>query len=98
MDFSALGLSAAAVPSAIPAIRVPVLIVQGERDTFGTPEELKPAIATMKTKVTLHVVAGGDHSLSVRGKKKDEAFAEVLDVVVTPGYTGEVLGAAVERR
>jgi len=65
----------------LPSIRVPVLIVQGERDTFGTPDELKPVIATMKTKVTLHVVAGGDHSLTVRGKKKDDAFQDVLKVV-----------------
>ena len=66
----------------LPSIRVPVLIVQGERDTFGTPDELKPVIATMKkTKVTMHAVTGGDHSLTVRGKKKDEAFADVLDVV-----------------
>ena len=65
----------------LPSIRVPVLIVQGERDTFGTPDELQPVIATMKAKVTLHVVTGGDHSLTVRGRKKDEAFAEVLDVV-----------------
>ena len=66
----------------LPSIRVPVLIVQGERDTFGTPDELKPVIATLKkAEVTLHVVAGGDHSLTVRGKKKDEAFQEVLDAV-----------------
>ena len=63
----------------LPSIRVPVLIVQGERDTFGTPDELRPVIATVKAEVTLHVVAGGDHSLAVRGKKKDEAFADVLD-------------------
>jgi predicted alpha/beta-hydrolase family hydrolase len=66
----------------LPSIRVPVLIVQGERDTFGTPDELKPVIATMtKAAVTLHVVPGGDHSLAVRGKKKDDAFGDVLDVV-----------------
>ena len=65
----------------LPSIRVPVLIVQGERDTFGTPDELRPVIATMKTKVTLHVVTGGDHSLTVRGRKKDDAFTEVLDAV-----------------
>jgi hypothetical protein len=64
----------------LPSIRVPVLIVQGERDSFGTPDELKPVIATMKAAVTLHVVPGGDHSLAVRGKKKDEAMADVLDV------------------
>ena len=66
----------------LPSIRVPVLIVQGERDTFGTPDELQPVIATMtETNVTLHVVPGGDHSLAVRGKKKDDAFDDVLDVV-----------------
>ncbi len=65
----------------LPSIRVPVLIVQGERDTFGTPDELDPVVATMKTKVTLHVVAGGDHSLTVRGKKKDDAFQDVLEVI-----------------
>jgi uncharacterized protein len=65
----------------LPSIRVPVLIVQGERDTFGTPDELRPVIATMKTKVTLHPVTGGDHSLTVRGRKKDESFNQVLDVV-----------------
>jgi predicted alpha/beta-hydrolase family hydrolase len=68
----------------LPSIGVPVLIVQGERDTFGTPDELKPVLATMKkTKVALHVVTGGDHSLTVRGKKKDEAFDSVLDVVAS---------------
>ena len=68
----------------LPSIRVPVLIVQGERDTFGTPDELKPVIATMKqSKVTMHVVAGGDHSLTVRGRKKDETFESVLDTVAT---------------
>jgi predicted alpha/beta-hydrolase family hydrolase len=65
----------------LPSIRVPVLIVQGERDSFGTPDELKPVIATMKANVTLHVVAGGDHSLAVRGKQKDEAFQDVLETV-----------------
>jgi predicted alpha/beta-hydrolase family hydrolase len=67
----------------LPSIRVPVLIVQGERDTFGTPEELTPVIATMTAKVTLHPVAGGDHSLAVRGTKKDDAFQDVLDVVAS---------------
>ena len=72
----------------LPSIRVPVLIVQGERDAFGTPDELEPLISTMKTKVTLHVVAGGDHSLTVRGKKKDDAFQDVLKVVADWVHAG----------
>ena len=67
----------------LPSIRVPVLIVQGERDTFGTPDELRPVIATMTANTTLHVVPGGDHSLAVRGRQKDEIFAGVLDMLAS---------------
>jgi predicted alpha/beta-hydrolase family hydrolase len=64
----------------LPRIAVPLLIVQGERDTFGTPHELQPVIEAMSAPVTVHVVAGGDHSLAVRrgGPPIQEA---VLDVV-----------------
>ena len=58
----------------LPHIVVPVLIVQGERDAFGTPDELTPVIATMKAPVTLTVVAGGDHSLGTRGQPADELY------------------------
>jgi hypothetical protein len=58
--------------SHLPAIRVPLLIVQGERDPFGTPRELEPVIAGMHARVELEVVAGGDHSLAVRGRPSDE--------------------------
>ena len=43
----------------LPSITAPVLIVQGERDTFGTPHELKPALDSMTAPVDLHVVQGG---------------------------------------
>jgi len=64
----------------LPSIAVPVLIVQGERDAFGSPQELKPAIETMTAPVTLHAVAKGDHSLAVGGRPRDEILNEVLDV------------------
>jgi|KBSSwiStaDraftv2_1062776.scaffolds.fasta_scaffold98680_2 predicted alpha/beta-hydrolase family hydrolase len=62
------------------SIEAPVLIVQGERDAFGSPQELKPAIETMSAQVTLHTVAKGDHSLAVTGRPRDEVLSEVLDV------------------
>lgn len=65
------------------SIAVPLLIIQGERDAFGTPKELKPAIETMTAKVTLHVVPKGDHSLSVAGRRRDEILDEVLEVAVS---------------
>jgi uncharacterized protein len=64
------------------AIRVPVLIVQGERDAFGTPAELREAIGAMKARVTLEVVEGGDHSLAIRGRSADQLY-EWLATVIT---------------
>jgi uncharacterized protein len=49
----------------LPAISVPMLIVQGERDAFGTPHELRPVLRKLKAKSQLYVVEGGDHSFKV---------------------------------
>jgi predicted alpha/beta-hydrolase family hydrolase len=63
------------------AIAAPLLIVQGRRDTFGTPDELRPVIAAMGAAVTLHVVDGGDHSFAVARTPRDTVLATVADVV-----------------
>ena len=39
-----------------------MLFVQGSRDAFGTPQELKPVLDTISPRATLYVVEGGDHS------------------------------------
>jgi len=65
----------------LPQVTVPLLVVQGERDTFGTPAELEPVLATMPAGATLHPVARGDHSLTVRGVKPQQTLGPVLDVV-----------------
>ncbi|MGE0702873.1 MAG: alpha/beta family hydrolase [Vicinamibacterales bacterium] len=46
----------------LPAVGRPMLFVQGSRDTFGTPDELRPVLDTIEPAPTLHVVEGGDHS------------------------------------
>jgi predicted alpha/beta-hydrolase family hydrolase len=66
----------------LPAIAAPVLIVQGERDAFGTPAELKPALESMKAPVDLHIVPRGDHSLAVAGRRRDDVLGDVLDRAV----------------
>ena len=65
----------------LPSITAPVLIVQGERDAFGTPAEFEPVLKTMTAPVTLRVIAGADHSLKVRGEKQDEEFDAMLTAV-----------------
>ena len=67
----------------LPAIPVPVLIVQGERDAFGTPSELAPVIDTMPAEVTLHVVPGGDHSFAVRGRAASEVYEPLFSVIAS---------------
>jgi predicted alpha/beta-hydrolase family hydrolase len=65
----------------LPTIAVPVLVVQGSRDTFGTPAELAPVVARMTAPVTLHVVEGGDHSFAVARTPRETVLDTVADVV-----------------
>ena len=50
----------------LPAITVPCLFVSGDKDPFGTPDELEHWTATIAGPVTHHWIAGGRHDL--RGK------------------------------
>ncbi len=51
----------------LPSVERPMLFVQGARDTFGTPSELKPILASLSPLPTLHHVDGGDHSFKITG-------------------------------
>jgi len=46
-------------------IKAPMLFVQGARDAFGTPEELRPILSRLEPSPDLYVVADGDHSFKV---------------------------------
>jgi uncharacterized protein len=64
-------------------IRVPMLVVQGERDPFGTPDELRAALAAVSAPVTLHVVENGNHSLapSRRADQAASTYAELQGLI-----------------
>ena len=67
----------------LPAIREPMLFVQGANDAFGTAEEIRALLAKLQH-ATVHVVEGGDHSFKVSGRgapKPDAVLATVLDRV-----------------
>jgi predicted alpha/beta-hydrolase family hydrolase len=62
-------------------IRAPMLFVQGERDAFGTPDELRPILAKLAA-AELHVVAGGDHSFKLpkrQGVAQEDVYETILD-------------------
>jgi predicted alpha/beta-hydrolase family hydrolase len=65
----------------LPDIRVPILIMQGEKDAFGTPEELRPFLREIQAPVELCVVEGGDHSFKLP-KSAGRTPAEVHDFVL----------------
>jgi uncharacterized protein len=46
-------------------LRVPMLFVQGTRDSFGTPDEVRSATAKLAAPVDIDPVEGGDHSFTV---------------------------------
>jgi predicted alpha/beta-hydrolase family hydrolase len=69
------------VLSLFPSTRIPTLIVQGERDPFGTPAELAPVSESMRAPVTLHVVTEGDHSLTVTGQQKEQVYESIISAI-----------------
>jgi uncharacterized protein len=48
----------------------PMLIVQGSRDTFGTPAEFADLLDRLSPRPTMHVIDGGDHSFKLSGGGK----------------------------
>lgn len=61
-------------------IKVPFLIVQGSRDTFGTREEISATIKQHKLTAKLFVIEGGDHSL--KAPKSSGSQQEIYDSVM----------------
>ena len=49
----------------LPAIRVPVLLVHGTRDPFGTREEVEPVFQSLPVRVDFAFIERGDHGFAV---------------------------------
>jgi predicted alpha/beta-hydrolase family hydrolase len=67
----------------LPQIKAPMLFIQGERDAFGTPDELTAVFKKHHLKPTLHAVAGGDHSLKVPKSlgPQEQVYASLMDTI-----------------
>jgi predicted alpha/beta-hydrolase family hydrolase len=55
----------------LPKVPVPMLFVQGSRDTFGSPAELAPYADSLPAGGRIFAVEGGDHSLTPPKKGGD---------------------------
>jgi uncharacterized protein len=59
-----------------------MLFLQGSRDAFGTPDELRPILKKLKAPAEVYIVEGGDHSFKVlkrAGITQEGAYKAVLD-------------------
>jgi len=68
-----------------PRVHLPALFIQGSRDPFGTPEELRAALAGFGGDSRVMIVDGGDHSFKVprsAGRPQDAVHAEIQDAIV----------------
>nr|WP_249210114.1 alpha/beta family hydrolase [Bradyrhizobium manausense] len=89
LAFLGFPLHAAKKPSSeraehLGGVAIPMLFLQGTRDGLADLSLLKPVVAALGEKATLHEIEGGDHSFAVlkkSGRTNDEALAEVLDTL-----------------
>jgi predicted alpha/beta-hydrolase family hydrolase len=71
----------------LPALAVPTLVVSGDRDPFGTPDELTRHFAVAPGPVTTTFVTGGTHDPR-RAGREDEVVAAVAAFVDGLGVPG----------
>jgi uncharacterized protein len=63
-------------------IKAPMLFVQGSRDAFGTPDELRPIIDAIAQHTDLYVIDRADHSFKVPKSTRvtqNDVYATILD-------------------
>jgi uncharacterized protein len=81
--------------SHLPHITHPMLVVQGAKDAFGTPAELRLFFDVLPAPSEIHVIEQGDHSLEVpkrSGLLQADVNAAVQDRIVA--WISERLGSA----
>lgn len=74
-------------------VGLPMLFLQGTRDSLADLELLTPVVDGLGPAARLHEVEGGDHSFKVlkrSGRDEDEVMAELADTVL--GFCREVAG------
>jgi predicted alpha/beta-hydrolase family hydrolase len=65
----------------LPNVKRPMLFVQGTRDTFGTPDELRPVLAMVSPAPTLYEVQREGHSFKI----SDAILTTIVDWIARTG-------------
>ncbi|MDP8956673.1 MAG: dienelactone hydrolase family protein [Actinomycetota bacterium] len=56
----------------LPAVRVPMLFIQGDADSLARFDLVERVVKRLKPLARLHRIEGGDHSFRVRGAKRQD--------------------------
>jgi predicted alpha/beta-hydrolase family hydrolase len=75
----------------LPAIKVPVLCLNGTRDPFCTPELMEKVLKTVTTDWEMHWIEGADHSFHVP-KSSGRTDAQVMEEI------GDIAAAWITKR
>lgn len=76
-------------------VKIPMLFLQGTRDTLAELKLLEPVVKDLGQRATLHVADGGDHSFHVlarSGRKDGDVMRELCDA--TAAWIGNISGNA----
>jgi hypothetical protein len=66
-------------------VRIPMLFLQGTRDEFAGLDLLRPVVAALGDRATLHLVEGGDHSFKMlkrTGRTEEDVMGELAETIV----------------
>ena len=69
----------------LPEIKMPMLFVQGTRDSLGTTDEIRPIIKKLRLPAEVFVIEGGDHSFKAPkkfGLTQDEIYDAAMNEIV----------------
>jgi predicted alpha/beta-hydrolase family hydrolase len=78
------------------AIEIPMLFLQGTRDTLASLDQLEPLCKKLARRATLKLFVDADHSFHVparSGRKDSQVLGEVLDE-----FAAWITGGAIDRR
>jgi len=70
----------------LPQVAMPMLFVQGTRDSLGTADEIQPFIKKLKLPARIYAIDGGDHSLKAPkkfGKSQEEIYSAAMNEIVS---------------
>jgi predicted alpha/beta-hydrolase family hydrolase len=68
----------------LPQIKMPMLFVQGTRDSLGTTDEIQPFIKKLKLPAKIYAIEGGDHSFKAPkkfGLTQEEVYEAAMDSI-----------------